>query len=56
MGAALAPYLQHLPKRKIVPALFFMADEGWAISYADTLRRSLAGYETAFCWPYYWGA
>jgi 4-azaleucine resistance transporter AzlC len=55
MGAALAPYLQHLPKRKVVPALFFMADEGWAISYADTLRRSVKGNEVAFSWPYYWG-
>jgi len=55
MGAALAPYLQHLPKRKVIPALFFMADEGWAISYADTLRRSAAQQQTAFSWPYYWG-
>lgn len=56
MGAALAPYLQHLPKRKVIPALFFMADEGWAISYADTLRRSSTQQQTAFSWPYYWGA
>lgn len=56
MGAALAPYLGHLPKRKVVPALFFMADEGWAISYADTMKRSLDGYRYAFSWPYYWGA
>lgn len=56
MGAALAPYLQHLPKRKIVPALFFMADEGWAVSYADTMRRSLNKHQPAFSWPYYWGA
>jgi len=56
MGAALAPYLQHLPKRKVVPALFFMADEGWAISYADTLRRSVEGKEPAFSWHYYLGA
>lgn len=56
MGAALAPYLRHLPKRKILPALFLMADEGWAISYADTLRRSLNNTRPAFSWPYYWGA
>ncbi len=55
MGAALAPYLDQLPKRKIVPALFFMADEGWAISYADTVKRSLNGHPHAFSWPYYWG-
>lgn len=56
MGAALAPYLRHLPKRKIIPALFFMADEGWAISYADTLRRSLSKHQPAFSWHYYCGA
>lgn len=56
MGAALAPYIQHLPKRKIVPALFFMADEGWAISYADTVRRSSRGMQPAFSFPHYLGA
>ena len=56
MGASLAPYLQHLPRRKVIPALFFMADEGWAISYADTTRRALAQQQPAFSWPYYWGA
>uniref|UniRef100_UPI003C7BAE1F AzlC family ABC transporter permease n=1 Tax=Pseudomonas veronii TaxID=76761 RepID=UPI003C7BAE1F len=57
MGAALAPHLQHLPKRKVLPALFFMADEGWAVSYADTLRRSLnTPHLRAFSFPYYLGA
>lgn len=57
MGAALAPHLQHLPKRKVLPALFFMADEGWAVSYADTLRRSLSVPNLrAFSFPYYLGA
>lgn len=56
MGAALAPYLGHLPKRKVVPALFIMADEGWAISYADTLKREATGHPQPFSWPYYWGA
>jgi predicted branched-subunit amino acid permease len=56
MGAALAPYLAHLPKRKVLPALFFMADEGWAISHADTLKRASHGHPHAFSWPYYWGA
>lgn len=56
MGAALAPHLEGLPKRKILPALFFMADEGWAISYADTVRRAAAGSARAFSFPYYWGA
>lgn len=56
MGAALAPYLQHLPKRKIIPALFFMADEGWAVSHADTVKRAMSSREPAFSWAYYWGA
>jgi len=56
MGAALAPFLRHLPKRKVLPALFFMADEGWAISYADTLKRSLSHPQRrAFSFPYYLG-
>ncbi|EJN39637.1 putative branched-chain amino acid permease (azaleucine resistance) [Pseudomonas sp. GM84] len=56
MGAVLAPYMKHIPLRKAIPALFFMADEGWAVSYADTLRRSVNSKEPAFSWPYYWGA
>ncbi|WP_425537669.1 AzlC family ABC transporter permease [Pseudaminobacter soli (ex Li et al. 2025)] len=35
MGAALAPLMRHLPKRKAFPALFFMCDESWAIGLAD---------------------
>ncbi|EHU1441378.1 AzlC family ABC transporter permease [Acinetobacter baumannii] len=35
MGAALVPHVNHLPKRKIIPALFFMCDESWAMSLTD---------------------
>jgi predicted branched-subunit amino acid permease len=35
MGAALAPFIQHLPKRTILPALFFMCDESWAMALTD---------------------
>lgn len=55
MGAALAPYLQHLRRRQVLPALFVMGDEGWAISYADTLRRAAAGVQPAFSLPHYLG-
>ncbi len=55
MGAALAAYLRHLPTRKVLPALLFMADEGWAISFGDTLRRSVNQRTPAFSWPFYWG-
>ncbi|RUV86116.1 branched-chain amino acid ABC transporter permease, partial [Mesorhizobium sp. M5C.F.Ca.IN.020.14.1.1] len=30
MGAALAPLIRHLPKRKAFLVLFFMCDESWA--------------------------
>ena len=40
MGAAFAPYLQHLSKRKAIPALFFMCDESWAMALADAKQRS----------------
>lgn len=44
MGAAFAPYLQHLPLRKALPALFLMCDESWALAMADAEknRRSRA--------------
>jgi predicted branched-subunit amino acid permease len=29
MGAALAPFLHDLPRRKVFPALFFLCDESW---------------------------
>lgn len=57
MGAALAPFIQHLPKRKVLPALFFMADEGWAINHAKTLARAREqSAQDAFSFPYYLGA
>lgn len=40
MGAALAPYLQHLPLRKALPYLFFMCDESWALAMADAEKTS----------------
>ena len=32
MGFALRPKLQGVPERKVYPALFFMADENWALT------------------------
>lgn len=59
MGAALAPYLQHLPKRKVFPALFLMCDESWALSLADARRRAARGQGEgegpAFSLPYFIG-
>lgn len=51
MGAALAPYLHHLPRRRALPALFFMCDESWALALADAQRS--AGRRISL--PYYLG-
>lgn len=56
MGAALAPYLRHLPKRRALPALFLMCDESWALGLADAKRRAAAGVLPAFSLGYYAGA
>ena len=55
MGAALAPYLQHLPKRKAFSALFFMVDESWALALDDIRRRVSAQEAVAFSLRYYMG-
>ncbi|MDG1121967.1 MAG: AzlC family ABC transporter permease [Glaciecola sp.] len=39
MGATLAPHIKHLPKRKILPTLFFMADEVWALAMQDITKQ-----------------
>lgn len=43
MGAALAPYISHLPKRKLLPTLFFMMDESWAIAIARAKQQEQLG-------------
>lgn len=54
MGAAMAPYLRHLPMKKVLGALFFMTDESWALGMADALKRKAQGLP-AFSLPYYMG-
>lgn len=56
MGAALAPFIRHLPKRQVFPALFLMCDESWAVGLADAQRRATAGARPAFSLPFYLGA
>lgn len=53
MGATLAPYLDKLPRHVVYPALFFMVDESWALSLADSRNRRKAGLEPAFSLPFY---
>ncbi|MGE4431940.1 MAG: AzlC family ABC transporter permease [Sphingobium sp.] len=55
MGAVLTPYLRHLPRRKILPALFFMCDESWAMALADAKKREARGGRPAFSLGYYMG-
>jgi 4-azaleucine resistance transporter AzlC len=55
MGAALAPFIKHLPKRKAFPALFVMCDESWALGMADARQRASAGISASFSLSYYAG-
>jgi len=55
MGAAMAPFLRHLPKRKVLPALFVMTDESWALAMADIKARARLGLTPAFSIAYYLG-
>jgi 4-azaleucine resistance transporter AzlC len=53
MGGALAPYLKHLPRRVVYPALFFMVDESWAMALADARKREAAGKTPRFSLVFY---
>ena len=54
MGVAFIPFIRHLPLKKLLPVLFFMTDESWAMSLADAGKRQQAGLP-AFSLPYYFG-
>ncbi|MGF6148621.1 Inner membrane protein YgaZ [Kingella potus] len=54
MGAAFAPYIRHLPLRRLLPALFLMTDESWAMAMADIRKRKEAGLPL-FSLHYYMG-
>jgi uncharacterized membrane protein len=43
--------IQHLPKRKAPPALFFMCDESWAMALDDAMRRASTGFRPGFSLP-----
>lgn len=49
MGTALVPYWRHLPLKKVLPALFVMTDESWAMALADAKRHN------QFSLNYYFG-
>ncbi|GAA0609504.1 AzlC family ABC transporter permease [Paenochrobactrum glaciei] len=55
MGAALAPFIKHLPKRTAFGALFLMCDESWALGLDDARKRKAQGFMTPFSLPFYMG-
>ncbi|WP_225748341.1 AzlC family ABC transporter permease [Eikenella sp. Marseille-P7795] len=54
MGIAFIPFIRHLPLKQLLPALFVMTDESWAMSLTDARKRQKAGLP-AFSLPYYFG-
>ncbi len=56
MGATLTPHIRHLARWQALIVLFIMADETWALGYADTLTRAEAGLRPAFSLRFYAGA
>ncbi len=56
MGAVLSPYLSHLPRKKVLAALFFMCDESWALGLNDAVSRKPDGNIRRFSLPFYMGA
>ena len=56
MGAVLSPYLGHLPRKKVLAALFFMCDESWALGLNDAVSLKPDGNIRGFSLPFYMGA
>jgi len=55
MGAALAPFICHLPKRKAFISLFLVCDESWALGLADAKRRHSKNIHPALSLKFYAG-
>ncbi|MGI4747576.1 MAG: AzlC family ABC transporter permease [Janthinobacterium lividum] len=55
MGATLAPWLRHVPRRHVLPALFLMVDESWAMALADAQARGEKAPASAFSLHYFMG-
>ena len=55
MGATLAPWLRRLPRRHVLPALFLMVDESWAMALADAKARRGDTSASAFSVRYFLG-
>ena len=55
MGAALTPWLRHLPRRLVLPVLFLMVDESWAMGLADARSRHDGRQPRGFSLGYFLG-
>lgn len=55
MGASLVPYLKHLPNKKVLPALFFMCDESWAMGLANAQQNAKSPLHQQFSMAFYSG-
>ncbi len=55
MGASLVPYLKHLPNKKVLPALFFMCDESWAMGMTNAQQNSQYPLSQRFNMAFYSG-
>ncbi|WP_374729515.1 AzlC family ABC transporter permease [Caballeronia calidae] len=55
MGASLTPFLSGMSGRKVLPALFLMCDESWAMGLADAQARSSSKRHSFLNFPYYIG-
>jgi 4-azaleucine resistance transporter AzlC len=55
MGAAFAPLIRHLPRRKALALLFTLCDETWAMGLADADRAAARGAPRRLSLPYYIG-
>ena len=55
MGAVLGRFMEGLPARKALPALFLMCDETWALSLADAAARDAHGRPRGWSFAHYLG-
>lgn len=55
MGATLAPWLRQLPRWRVLPALFLMVDESWAMALADAKARGGSNTTSGFSLRFFLG-
>lgn len=55
MGAVLSPFLRDHKPGRILPALFALCDESWALSLAESRKREKEQKTPFFCFHFYTG-